>query len=959
MRIVKLQRKVTYNALLSTNLTDTFVMSRVAQPDVSGVKRRRRTPLSCMRCRQKKTKCDRTKPSCLKCANLGVPCHYDSPNLMTDITRKDFMQNRPFVISLVNNKRLASEEVTEPHYLNAKYHNGTQTMTEEKSRAERESLLAQIEQLKNELADKKCPYDPETECISLVIDYDGRLMSAYWSKRNVRFAMLGTALITTFWKRDPFMCRFVKNFFSVKKKVESAMNSGKTNEAAKGVVQKYFPSTSKIDLIEGIDKFKFIEKEIHIKKKPTQFVDEQTFCDRVIEILPPEEVFEFHLQNFFSLIYPFIPIIDEPIFRVAIKRIVQYPKSENADEKPILILKTKVDHIRISILLLILRLSYQQFYLASEFSTPVSGVDMDIRLYEINPDIIQLVQFTLFNFNFLRKTSIEVYQLLLLFRYYQTVSCEDSDGYSGSDGPIVSGFIHSTFTALGLGRKFWNGDIQNANEDLSVFETQHGHMDLLSRGVKPFIHLWKKLRLVSFQFDLKHAMLFGCSPKFDEDLYLEGIEEIEYSPEYSNLVDCETEAMASDAINKFQRLQAILHSMLKSMHDVRQKPSIAGIERTISQIESLVEQNYDLLKLRNFSSQTLNNTAKSMMIQEKLKIESTLIVVDYTLLLHCEHICSKGDPKLFEIGSKRFKHLLSKHVARCISMTDTITFIWKNITDKRDPGDNSFAPYLLMLGYTFNEVFPKLTMSLFYIAIRLSRLNGQADTIFGYKYTTKKNEYQKMYRHILTIFRVLICIGEQLSHYWYNSLRCYSTIKNFVEWFENGGKFVFDFDALGDGSEVENQENLTILVNQMLLGVEDQVLEELNLKFELSEQASAGIFDTLKVNAKDSNSELSTFRSEMATPNSYDPTRSDFQSTSTMKTMSAPFTENEFDQGDGTDINPPRSITIAEESNRFFRSLEMNDWDDVASWFTQTPLFDSMELESFNKDFEGSIQRFS
>lgn len=1013
-------------------------------------KKKRRTPLSCIRCRQKKIKCDRTKPKCMRCINSNVQCEYDSPLLWSDTSERNLKREKNNTISFVSSLDYPSKK-TEVHpnprmnvnqgVLNFstvktvsdpsefKTHNtewpqpriqkpylplsipsslpnDTQKADPDLAKSTLRDKLSEIAYLKKRISDIENDIAKSSNCMSMVIDDRNENLTVFRSKRDSRFMCLGTFVNTGVWKRDPLMCNFFKKFFASKGKHKH--HHMKTKK--KNIIQKYYSESNKN--FPSFKAFEFLNMQLVTKKQEAKFMDSKLFVQEIERILPPCDVIQFHIEHFMKLIYPFIPILDEHIFRMNISRILVYPNLNEVTANSTgvkVCIDSKTDGLRISILLLIIRLSYLSVYLEIEMTDRnPSFPEQRILSYPIGPAIISLVQYALQNTNYLRKTSAETLQLLLLYRFYQVRSCEDGDGFMGSDGTVMTGLIVATSKAVGLDQHF-NENIfsqgtpaqekynlipvnklhkieENGVLDQNKFLPPDIRMNLLTRGPRVFNQLWRKLWWTSLQCDLNHSMIYGAASQFDHDPEKSRTGKPNYDPGFASVQNTEIERFTVSRLNQFSNVNYQLYQLLEMLHSFKRRPTVIEVESKIDEILTLCHTIHDNSGNGKYISPTVNASAKVNNLISKVEIYGCMLIVEYSLLLQCEQIGMKEEngPPSEDLGiaKVRFSHLFPKVFSNWITVVEDLISLWPkmfgceivvNVNDVQGSRKNAeFAPYIVLLASVINIVFVKLISVLFYAGIRLLITHHQIrKRIIPIELNTsniiKIDEFVKLYKHIVIIFKALIVMEGKLSRYWYPAFRSYNVARKFVEWFEAQQKWVFNFTATHteDNEGINGNENLKSLdaiisdseskstgklSQEFFLNIDTNVIQEINFRLDnfedihlLKDIHSAYVNAIPKFEDKPNNINNNQNLNRMA----------EFHTVNTQKSMLDSLlspTVGEELVTEQTD-SEGKSTGADSETINFLESLETDDLDDISGWFNHTALLDSLEFDSFKQDF--------
>lgn len=883
--------------------------------DQPEVKRKRRTPLSCISCRNRKVKCDRHKPRCSRCEKANIACEYDSPILFSEITTSSVAgekdnYNMFFVSSLEKTNKKNDPVIDEP-YVSA---NGDTA----------QEKLKRINELKKELHDLEQSFNEETECFSLILDYDNNPSVHFVSKYNARLMAFGSFMMSSIWKRDPLMKKFIKTFVILRSKAIKVVPS---NDPAH-IVERYLPQAKE----EGEPKylkhmkiFEFLNSQLKSKKSTKIMLDKEGIVKKIEEVIPPLEVINFHLEYFMRYIHPFIPILDEHIFRSNIASIII---SDNDRSKPKISLTSKLDYTRISLLLVIMRLSYLSLHLKISMTEETLSPIIDYVLsFPLNPDIFNIVQASLDKLQYLRKTSTETFQLLLLIRFYQCRACEDGDGFVGTDGKVFVGLITSTAKVLGLDTKFNDPRPIHEHEeniDMNSFPL-HLRMNLLTRGPGPFINLWKKLGILTLEADLGHSMVSGACPLIDHDPEMSRNHGLMFDKVNSNVIDLKLEETIVKRLQLYEEIDYPVAQLFAKLHSYKSKAKVVEVEESLRNIYQIIEEKYQLVDVVDEYSRLSN----VMTLKSIIEVFNSMLMIQYSLVLHQEHNALKY-PAIEEDCKKKILTNIPTILTQSIVLADSMLLAWTKISsftfNQLQNTETEYKDFILILAPAIQNALPKLMMILFFISIRILtfshaiKANGRSN-----EFANKIVQFEKMNKHVLILMKTMIIVGERLSINWYAALRSYLYFKKLVEWFESGGKFALDFQIeysrtveLKDISEDIRNLKQVEMVNSILTSFDDIIIENLNLKFEVMEKNYGldnihGIYKSVFV--KYESADMSTIPDDM----------------SFMQSGTTPDDHNYYTNAG------------------IFEPSEFIDWDDVTNWFNQGNVFgdigDSLERE--------------
>lgn len=192
------------------------------------------------------------------------------------------------------------------------------------------------------------------------------------------------------------------------------------------------------------------------------YEDDVEFNIRLIQqlrqMIPKKRTVWLLVRRYFCYLYPFAPYVDEHDFRQVISRIIGQESFEDLEVE--FCLKSKVDIINISVLLVMIRFSY-----VSLFSNRVSANEVilnsnDPKLEELrflfkNPVNLHCIEFghrCLHQMLFQKITNIPLLQLTLFLRTYSYLAPEEGDDCNGSNSQIFNSLLVQIAYILGINR---------------------------------------------------------------------------------------------------------------------------------------------------------------------------------------------------------------------------------------------------------------------------------------------------------------------------------------------------------------------------------------------------------------------------------------------------------------------------------------------------------------------------
>ncbi|TID30029.1 hypothetical protein CANINC_001398 [Pichia inconspicua] len=883
--------------------------------------KRRRTPLSCVNCRKRKVRCDRTKPRCLRCANTNVECVYTAPTLwscISDATIEGTINKSGFFVSTLDN----------PTSIHPNGNDDTIILESDSI----EQKLKKIKKLQEQINQIKDTFDTDMDCISLVLDYDNTSLSSFASKKNVRFVSLGSFTTPSVWRRDPLMCSFIETLFIIRKIAFESIESRTEN-----IAERYYPKSLKVPKIPLSKRFDFLNTQVKQRKVITIINNLDEFANELEKTLPPLEIVQYHIDYFMNFIHPFIFVLDERIFRKNIHDLLHVNSFD--PNKTDVELKSKLDLARISLLILVVRISYLALFLKSQPATEnASDKIRQVLLYPINAEVINLVLSALNKLNYTRKSSVETLQVILLLRFYQSHACEDGDGYFGGNGTVPSGIVCSIARIIGLHKDFQNSvDSKlalDSNSNLKYQISPRIDMNLLTRGSGPYVNLWKKLWHLTLRIDLTQAMQDGSTPLLDHDPLTYPNKLNQFCKESSNVMNEEVESFIRFQVKYFLSIDFELATLLKSLNNYNEKATIYSVDQSLQKIISTIDNSKKSLQIENCSS-TINDLYEVYLTKTEIDVFNSLLIIQYNLLLHSEHLASNENTR--EIGNNRFKAIFKSTIMRWIHVANLTLKTWRKITDvpltSSDNLKHEYANFIIILAPTILSVYGKLMLALFYLSIRILVFTH---VIEGIEFSTinidtvrQIDEFKKMYEHLLRLMKALVLTQERMSVYWYVGLRNYAMFRRLIEWFESGGKFTLEYESRSGpkdikATEIGRNKETKETISKLLLSTDLWSLIEINTAFSNLEVDNG---------LEKLNQEFSFERANL---------KKDVGTLGEQATIPIDMNDSHIDS------NMDEFLSYDQEFMNFLQPIELGDWNAVTEWFDQSSTFDPLDMFSFN-----------
>lgn len=372
------------------------------------------------------------------------------------------------------------------------------------------------------------------------------------------------------------------------------------------------------------------------------------FTRELANALPLFEMTWDLINIFFKSIYPILPIIDESLFKNNIQRILVRQEEIDGTKWKINITKN-TDITVIGILLIVMRISFSFQYEGSPLQCFKGVIDGKTPRWIHEVEVLKsyrhilLAKKCISHFSISRKSSIEVLQLLMVYKFYHKYSPEKSDGVDECDSELTLASMIQLAISLGVNRE--PTLVPNFKDD------------------EKFCHLIRKLWYILVIWDIHETCVSGGFFIIDSSHY--DVEFPRLSNEATNSLDINLEKSSVDILGLLYLQVFPLKHILISLIDIRIKSSVEEILVLISEIESShlyspLKINSEIDKLDNVSDVKLIRSVKTMIYFE---IKSCLMCINYLLFLHCE-----------EAKSERMCHFFMKKTLSIITFDLIVGF---------------------------------------------------------------------------------------------------------------------------------------------------------------------------------------------------------------------------------------------------------------------------------------------
>lgn len=631
-----------------------------------------------------------------------------------------------------------------------------------------ELLTNQYESLKQKVNELQFEISKKCDQFSLLITDNGDNLVKF----NENIICSGTFTRVNYWTRDQLMNLILNNLRKINQIYDpNSIKPMSINFHSSGNENVFKDLTNQVSLINN----KFLNFNLSI--------------NQILNMLPPRDIIFYHLDQFFKLVYPFIPILDEKSFKSNILNILNIKSQFNH----------KLIKIYISILVIILRLSYTITLLNINLSN--EPIDNKVLSYPINADYILIVKTTIFDADLLTNSNISFVQLLLMYRFYQVNSPENGDGESGNNGLLINDFLVSSVKSLSLNR-----NLDNVSND------------------RTYIQLLRKLWWCTGALDIDHAMIFGRVPSID--VQMSDSTGPLFDPFSSNLQNVELEKFSIDRLNKFAFFSKDISHLLKSLHCAPDVISSDSVELQLNNLTRLVYESCDntnvLFRGKMFKYSSIENDICNQVDDFRviIMVFTMKSVIEYYLLIHYEK--TNNVFKFVEMIQKYFNSWVF-HVHKLQSVIKAM--------------DTNLSTYRILLGHMIVESIFKMINIMIPIVVRIKMVKYQIEIYsksidvipdipkpMNYNPFThpdpnplNKNKLPLLIEFKIKLIKFIrdqLMILKNLSIWIYKGRRYYRQSKCILDLIEKGD--ILTFDKIIPGTWDWN--------NNLLMSVDEQVL---------------------------------------------------------------------------------------------------------------------------------------
>ncbi|CAK9439208.1 uncharacterized protein LODBEIA_P34320 [Lodderomyces beijingensis] len=353
---------------------------------------------------------------------------------------------------------------------------------------------------------------------------------------------------------------------------------------------------------------------------------EDSLIEQIKTAMPPKRVVWSLLARFVRLLYPLMPFLIEDRFRASIESIIG--KESYEDEKPEVLIQSRLDFANIAILFVILRLSYLSLFhnrgfhnekiLTKEVLSPEEAEKKYLLLNPINLATAEIAVACYYHLERLGKISVPLLQCAIYLRIYRVYAPEEGDGLDGGESHMHTSVLSSMGYYLGLNRE---PDYVAAGQD------------------EKLKNLYRKMWYFMVSSEHSYASIYGSPISIRKESY--DTKRPYFSEKNSNLINQEIDktsyyvfafiaAMIRGPVNKITELYANVKGGVKV---VELTNHLNHLEQGL---KSLLGKFSDYIyALEEHDSGY--HTSKVMKVQILLKMNAVLMLNYCYLMRHYEH----------------------------------------------------------------------------------------------------------------------------------------------------------------------------------------------------------------------------------------------------------------------------------------------------------------------------------
>lgn len=340
--------------------------------------------------------------------------------------------------------------------------------------------------------------------------------------------------------------------------------------------------------------------------------------DRLLGILPPKAVVEYHINHFFSTLYPFFPFLDETLFRSSKERLfglLSHNGEETGDSRFTYINSTAaMDSSYLGLLCIVLRLSYLSF-ISNDPKSAGEFQSSEMLKWPIGLEYVDYARTCISRLQILNCSNLAVLQLMVFMRIYIELSPEDIEGPGRDMFQVNNGVLLQMSYAIGLNREPTKA--ANALQD-------------------PRIHNVRRKLWVFIQFkDIVNSIKFGSpsiSVPFSSDVRYPFLDDRNHN--------CLTPGNDELVIPFFSHLELLMPLMRQALSKVlnMSAPPIVDLVLAMNDLEAFVHTSFPSLKLllQVYNEDSVHSRVLVLVLQLYIPVQVFLISIYFRLFLYYE-----------------------------------------------------------------------------------------------------------------------------------------------------------------------------------------------------------------------------------------------------------------------------------------------------------------------------------
>ena len=405
-------------------------------------KKRNRVPLSCVNCRRKKIKCDRTKPRCKVCeAHDDTKCCY----FQSDI---DLTNDINHTHSGRVDKPVSVDKLTRATPRDGKILTHLQKQANDNARLASSSTTEIIETLKQKIELLEKSFQAKQPVSSIPIENYGnqplkRLLQKLKVAETEKIQVYGgvnykTIIQKTLNNTGPlvWMTIVMKDPFA-------------------SPICKCVSNSSKHTLTDFHKRALLAKSKLIKSAELSNYAEKLNLVDTVIQLLPPQRAIWLFIDRYFRFVYPLFPYLDEETFTHDIERLMGNTREDGimrTSSATTVHVTQATDLATLGILMIVMMFSYET--LCTNTGTIQDGYltenERYLKTHRPSDKFVKYTQMCLDEFVLLRKCPLTVLQCAMLLREYQKF--DGCDCFADSDSQVYTGLLVQMAISMGIHR---------------------------------------------------------------------------------------------------------------------------------------------------------------------------------------------------------------------------------------------------------------------------------------------------------------------------------------------------------------------------------------------------------------------------------------------------------------------------------------------------------------------------